>query len=308
MSETLTTQFEVETVEVAKDKIKLKGGGFYWSIWKKDIEDNDSKGYLAYQTLGDIAGKTVEVSYWEAENKQNSKYPFKNINTIDIIYSSEEDIKSTDWEQSGKTDYEKSEKDWDKINATKDHKILLQVAAKLAVQTYPVKDKFTDKDYDEIEVRTVKFNAMMNKYLGGVVMKEPKKKFSPLVQTKWDEFDMYLTENKFKIVSYDKVRTWLDNLKDPTTQILTEQLAKLKDSLDPKTSEYKSYHESLITACCDTLKTKDRLPVIQTLTNMVKKWDIGLEKLFETSENQCLDLLEEFDKRLKEDSLNELPY
>ncbi len=138
---------------------------------------------------------------------------------------------------------------------------------------------------------------------------EPKSKFPPLVQAKWDEFDKCLEENK-DVKDYKKVRTWLDGLKDPTTKVLTEQLSKLKETLNPKSeSKYSSHHESLITACCDTLKTKDRLPVIQTLDNMVKAWKIeGTEELSDTSENQCLNLLEEFDKQQVAEQDDNLPF
>lgn len=220
---------------------------------------------------------------------------------FEVEQLSEDDIKSTE-QPPGKTE---AGPDWNKINADKQHSIVLQVAMKLAVQSFPVKAKLIDKDYEEIEIRTVKFNAIMGKYLG-VVMKEPEHKFSPLVQAKWDEFDKFLESHK-DVENYKKVRSWLDNLTDPTTKVLTKQLAKLKESL--VLGEYESYHESLITACCETLKTKDRLPVIQTLNNIVKSWNIeGLEKLSDTTENQCLNLLEEFDKQLKEEIDSSLPY
>ena len=146
----------------------------------------------------------------------------------------------------------------------------------------------------------------------GKITAEPKvsqleARFSPLVQKKWDEFDKCLEEHK-DIENYKKVRTWLDGLEDPTTKVLTEQLSKLKKSLQVE-NKYQSYHEELITACCETLKTKDRLPVIQTLNNMVKKWDIkGTEALSDTSENECLNLLEEFDKLQTEEESQNLPY
>ncbi len=198
---------------------------------------------------------------------------------------------------------------------------------KIAVASMPIKPKLTDKDYEEIEIRMVKFNAIRTKYLE-VSIKKPseetkaemvegykaqnKPKFSPLVQAKWDEFDKYLTDNKdtLKTEDYKKTRTWLDGLKDPTTKVLTEQLSKLKETLNPKSeSKYAQHHESLITACCDTLKTKDRLLVIQTLDNMVKAWDIkDIEELSDTSENQCLNLLEEFDKQQVAERDDDLPY
>lgn len=308
-----TTQFTVDELKIEATKIGIKGGGNWHTLWK-EYQGTPTDGYLTYQKMGDITGQFVEIEYYEKPNPKNEKYPFKTITKIKPT------IKSTEAEKVPKGMIKldpgisiKSEPDWDRINADKQHSIVLQVAMKLAVQSFPpTKAKLTDADYEEIEVRMVKFNAIMEKYLGGVTMKEPKKnKFSPLVQAKWNEFDKYIEENKaIGKDSYKKVRNWLDRLTDPTTKVLTEQLAKLNASLEPKvSSKYKSYHESLITACCDTLKTKDRLPVIQTLTNMVKAWDIkGLEELSDTSENQCLNLLEEFDKQLKEEDEENLPY
>ncbi|MEE9573039.1 MAG: hypothetical protein V3W20_08330 [Candidatus Neomarinimicrobiota bacterium] len=141
---------------------------------------------------------------------------------------------------------------------------------------------------------------------------EQKAKFSPLVQAKWDEFDKYLNDNKDTMDEevHKTTREWLDTREDPTTKYLVENLSKLQEKLKPKTTgEYKQHHESLITACCDTLKTKDRLPVIQTLNIMVNAWKIeGLEKLSETTENQCLNLLEEFDKQQVAEQSDNLPY
>ncbi|KKK64514.1 hypothetical protein LCGC14_2983430, partial [marine sediment metagenome] len=139
---------------------------------------------------------------------------------------------------------------------------------------------------------------------------EQKAKFTPLVQAKYDEIDKYLNENKDKMDSavYKARIEWLNNLKDPTVKFLIESLSKLKEKTEP-TGEYQQYHESLITACCDTLKTKDRLPVIQTLNILVRKWKIdGKEKLKDCTENECLNLLEAFDKQLKDDDEQDLPY
>ncbi len=234
---------------------------------------------------------------------------------FDVEQLEEKDIKSTDVKQPVKDEPVYDNTDWDKINADKDYKISLTVALKIAVASMPIKPKLTDKDYEEIEVRMVKFNAMRSKYLGVVHEQKPKvseHKFSPLVQAKWDEFDKYLEENKAKLSAddYKVTRGWLDGLKDPTTKQLIENLSKLKERLNPKTtSKYAQYHESLITACCETLKTEDRLPVIQTLNNMVKAWGIdGIEELSDTSENQCLNLLEEFDKQQVAEADQNLPY
>ncbi len=264
-----------------------------------------------------------EYKFIAAEGLHNSLLEYKKGDILEIIkvegehgksyfdveQLEEKDIKSTDVKSEDKPNYDN--KDWDKINADKDYLISLTVALKIAVASMPIKPKLTDKDYEEIEVRMVKFNAIRNKYLGVTMPVEAqnKPKFSPLVQAKWDEFDKCLEENK-DVKDYKKVRTWLDGLKDPTTKVLTEQLSKLKETLNPKSeSKYSSHHESLITACCDTLKTKDRLPVIQTLDIMVKKWGIaGTEELSDTSENQCLNLLEEFDKQQVAEQNQNLPY
>ena len=51
------------------------------------------------------------------------------------------------------------------------------------------------------------------------------------------------------------------------------------------------------------------MPIIQTLDIMVKAWKIeGLDGLSHTSENQCLNLAEEFDKKQTSDQDEDLPY
>ncbi len=143
---------------------------------------------------------------------------------------------------------------------------------------------------------------------------EQEAKFTPLIQHQWDEFDKYLNSNKAKLPKdvYSAARKWLDEIKKPTVEKLILNLSKVKgqESKDKVSSDgYESYHESLITACCDTLKTKDRLPVIQTLNILVRKWKIeGKEKLKDCTENECLNLLEAFDKQLKDDDEADLPY
>ncbi len=144
---------------------------------------------------------------------------------------------------------------------------------------------------------------------------DEKTKFTPLIQHQWDEFDKYLNDNKAKLPekAYNTAREWLDGIKKPTVEKLILNLSKIKtqESKDevPSDGYYKSYHESLITACCDTLKTKDRLPVIQTLNILVRKWGIdGQEKLKDCTENECLNLLDEFDKAQVAEQEADLPY
>jgi len=149
------------------------------------------------------------------------------------------------------------------------------------------------------------------------VEEKPKKEFKNIfVQKKWNEFDKWIEENKIKLAAdmYITSRKWLDNLDDRTdTKQLTINLDKLKQQIknEPQTSEskYKNYHEDLITECAKLLATEDRLPVIQTLDNMVKAWKAdGLEQLSDVSENECLNLLEEFDKQQVAEQDQGLPY
>ena len=283
-------------VRLKYDKPK-DGTGQYGDYWIYGVEyEGEEYSFIANLGLHTLLSKhkkgdLVEIMKVEDDDKKSH---------FELESLSESDIKST-----GKT-----EPNWDRINADKQHAITLAIAMKLAVHSLPVKVKLGDKDYEEIEVRMVKFNAIMKKYLG-VTMKEPvKPKFSPLVQAKYDEIDKYLNENKDKMDSdiYNARQEWLKNLKDPTTKFLTESLAKLKEKTEP-TGDYESYHESLITACCDTLKTKDRLPVIQTLNILIRKWEIdGKEKLKDCTENECLNLLDEFDKAQVAEQEADLPY
>lgn len=142
---------------------------------------------------------------------------------------------------------------------------------------------------------------------------EKKKEFAPEIQREWDVFHKYLEDNKDKLKqgTYDTAMIWLKGLEFPTVEKLLKNLAGVKSQLTSATvsGEYKSYHDELITTCCQTLKTESRLPVIQTLTNMVKAWGLdGLEKLSDTTENQCIDLLAAFDQQLKDDQEDDLPF
>ncbi len=145
---------------------------------------------------------------------------------------------------------------------------------------------------------------------------KPKKVFKNVfVQKKWDEFDKWIEENKTKLDTdmYDTSRKWLDKLERTDTRQLTINLDKLKNQIKNESqsseSKYKAYHDDLITECAKLLATKDRLPVIQTLDNMVKAWKIeGSEQLSDVSENECLNLLEEFEKQQKTEQDDDLPY
>ncbi len=292
-------------------------------LLKDEPEEKKGKYGMFQEYTAEFEGE--EYKFIAAEGLHNSLLEFKKGDILEIIkvegdagksyfeveQLEEKDIKSTDVKSEDKPNYDN--KDWDKINADKDYLISLTVALKIAVASMPIKPKLTDKDYEEIEVRMVKFNAIRNKYLGVVHEQKPKvseHKFSPLVQAKWDEFDKYLTDTTMDQEIYKTTREWLDGLKDPTTKQLVENLSKLNEKLNPKSeSKYSSHHESLITACCDTLKITDRLSVIQTLDIMVKKWGIeGTEELSDTSENQCLNLLEEFDKQQVAEQDDDLPF
>lgn len=146
-----------------------------------------------------------------------------------------------------------------------------------------------------------------------VTTSEKESKFSPAVQKELDAFHKWLADNKDKLKEgvYDTTTKWLKGLERPTVEKLLKNRALIKSQIknDESTGKYRDYHESLITNCCETLKTEDRLPVIQTLDILVKKWGIeGLEKLSETTENQCLNLSEDFDKLQKEEDEEDLPY
>ncbi len=200
-------------------------------------------------------------------------------------------------------------------------------------EEYQGKDQYKFKKVSKDEIFNIKLGeqdrrieALEIKVFGKAAIKKPseetkaemaeghkaqnKPKFSPLVQAKWDEFDKYLTDTTMDQEIYKTTREWLDGLKDPTTKQLVENLSKLNEKLNPKSeSKYAQHHESLITACCNTLKITDRLSVIQTLDIMVKKWGIeGTEELSDTSENQCFNLLEEFDKQQVAEQDDNLPY
>lgn len=294
-------------VRLKYDSPKEKTGE-YGDYWIYGVEyESETYSFIANLNLHTMLshykkGTLLEIMKVEDDDKKSH---------FEVEVLSEKDIKSSDYDQpSGKTDYDKP--DWDRINADKQNSIVLQVAMKLAVQSLPAKVKLGDKDYEEIETRMVKFNAIMSKYLSAV-MPEQKAKFPPLIQAEYDKFDKYLNDNKDTMDPevYKTSSEWLHGLKTPTVEKLVLNLFNLKEKLKPKepAGEYKQYHESLITACCDTLKSKDRLPVIQTLTNIVKKWGIeGLDKLSETTENQCLDLLAAFDQQLKDEDEQDLPY
>lgn len=143
---------------------------------------------------------------------------------------------------------------------------------------------------------------------------EPESKFAPAIQTEWDAFHKWIEDNKDKLApgTYNTAIIWLNGLEKPTVEKLLKNLALIKSQIkiiDEPTGEYRECHESLITNCCEILKTKDRLPVIQTLDNMVKKWGIdGIEKLSDTSENQCLNLVDAFDNLQREEDEADLPY
>ena len=142
---------------------------------------------------------------------------------------------------------------------------------------------------------------------------EKKKEFAPAIQREWDVFYKWLEDNRDKLKegTYDTAMIWLKGLEFPTVEKLLKNLTVIKSQLISATAsgEYKSYHDTLITNCCEALKTENRLPIIQTLNNMIKAWGIdGIEKLSDASENQCLNLVDEFDKMQKNDNEADLPY
>ena len=128
-------------------------------------------------------------------------------------------------------------------------------------------------------------------------------KLTKLALKEWLLFDKYLEENKDKISVdiYTATREWLDtrNSKVANMKIISnfDKFKKTVESASEATpTEYESYHESLIKSCMGTAKS-DRDTVIALLDQLVFRWHIfGLEKLIETTENQCLNLLEEFDE------------
>jgi len=231
---------------------------------------------------------------------------------FEVEQLSHEDIKSTNSPGVEKTQY--GEKDWDKINADKDYLISLTVALKIAVASMPIKATLTDKDYEEIEIRMVKLNAIRTKYLGGVTMQDhvvEKPKLSKLVQQQWDIFDKYLEENKAKLSAddYKVTRGWLDNLSDSVTNLkIIANLKKLKEKV--KSTEYQDYHEELISECNKLIPKTDREGVIALLDQLVFNWhNIGQSQLIQASENECLNLLEEFDeihKQPEKETLDEV--
>lgn len=235
---------------------------------------------------------------------------------FEVEQLSADDIKSTvlTSEQLKESTYTKYEQpDWDRINADKQHSIVFQVASKLAIWSFPLKAKFEDADYEEIEVRTVKFNAMMEKYLV-VKMKEPVKEsqINIFVQKKAEIFKTFLKDNKSELPKdiYDTSKKWIDGLDLEKTDVkqLTINLDKIKKHLKSE-SKYDRYHDDLITECEKLMDEPDRLAIIQTLDNFVKAWKIeGLKELSETTENQCLNLLGEFEQQLKDDDKQDVPY
>ena len=141
-----TKQFKVESIENTETKVTLKGGGFYWSIWK------NHEIYPIYQEMEDIAGKDIEVEYYEKPNPKNAEFPFKNVVGIIFIDSYEEvGVKSST--KVADTDLSNAKTDWDRVNFEKDTKIGVYNAMKCATSAYPVKDTWTKPDYDEIENR-----------------------------------------------------------------------------------------------------------------------------------------------------------
>jgi len=222
---------------------------------------------------------------------------------FEVTQLEEKDIKSTDVKSPG-ADKPSYDKDWDKINADKDHLISLTVALKMAVGSMPIKDKLTDKDYDEIEVRMVKLNAIRSKYLEVTIQNEvhskekADKKFPKLVQVQWDNFSKYLEDNKDKVTAdvYTTTREWLDTLSETVTNLkVMANFKKFKTLVEGE--EYQDYHEELIAECNKLVKTVDRDGIIALLDQIVFNWHIPeLEKLIQTTDNQCLSLLEEFEK------------
>ena len=137
------------------------------------------------------------------------------------------------------------------------------------------------------------------------------KDFSEEVQAEWDDFDKYLNDNKDNLDkdSYIVTRHWLDTLSaNRTVEDLKRNRGKVELQMQKKSSgKYKDYHEDLITECCKLIDAKDRVDVIAKLNTLIGKWDIEkLDDLSKTTENQCLTLLENFEKAHAKD--NDLPF
>jgi hypothetical protein len=188
-------------------------------------------------------------------------------------------------------------------------------------EEYQGEDQNKFKQVTKNDIINMRLDALEKKVFGKTTeLKEVKTAEKPtinvFVQKKADMFKEFLKDNEDKLPKdiYDTSKKWIEDLdlEKANTKQLTVNLDKIKKQIiEPKTEsgKYESYHEELITACCETLKTKDRLPIIQTLNNMVKGWNIeGTEKLSDASENECLNLLEQFDNQLKEEDSQNLPY
>jgi len=127
--------------------------------------------------------------------------------------------------------------------------------------------------------------------------KNESKKLSPLALKEWLLFDAYLEKNKDKITVpiYKATREWLDTRNEKVTNMkIISNFKTFKEKIEGE--EYQDYHESLIKACMDTAKS-DRETVIALLDQLVFRWhNIDQSKLIHATENQCLNLLEEFDE------------
>ena len=88
-----TKQFKVESIESTEKKIAIKGGGFFWSLWK------NHECYPIYEEMDDITGKNIEVEYYEKQNPKNAEYPFKNVVKIQFIDIINEQKSSTKQEE-----------------------------------------------------------------------------------------------------------------------------------------------------------------------------------------------------------------
>ena len=119
-----------------------------------------------------------------------------------------------------------------------------------------------------------------------------------LALVEWDKFDNYLSENIGTIPTemYDMARQWLDSrTKDVTNLKIISNFKTFKEKAE--SDPYLQYHNSLIDACMGTLKTKDRKNAIKLINGIIAHWQIdGLVELHQATENQCLNILEEFDK------------
>ena len=311
MTEYKSIKFKFNLPYVVKfryDKPYEKKGGEYgdFMIYGVEYEGEDCT-FIASDGLHEQLSKykkgdMVEIIKIDDDNKKSH---------FEVEQLSEKDIKSTDSPGADKPSYDK---DWDKINADKDYLISLTVALKMAVASMPTKATLTDKDYEEIEIRMVKINAIRTKYLGVTIQnpvhneEKADKKLPKLVQVQWDKFDAYLEENKATISAddYKVTRSWLDNLSDEVTNLkLLANFNKFKEKVEGK--EYESYHEELITECSKLVPKTEREGVIALLDQIVFNWhNIGQTKLIQTSENECLNLLEEFENIHKKETLDEM--